>query len=218
MINEETTSPTSQNASRDKNSSNFWKELFKLVVISILIVIPFRLYIARPFIVDGASMYPIFKNGQYLIVDEVTYHFQTPERGSVLIFQYPKDTCEPFTKQLMDKKRSSCRKFIKRVIGLPGETVSIRDGKVTIINNDHPNGFTLDELYVQLPKEDSANYIVGQDEYFVMGDNRAASSDSRIWGTVPSRDIIGRPFLRVYPISILPGRAVYPSDISNNNP
>src|SRR3989338_4908551 len=90
------------------SSSNFWPELIKLILLSLIVVIPFRLYIAQPFIVDGASMDPTFRTGEYLIVDEVTYHFKTPERGSVLIFKYPKDP----------KKY-----FIKRVIGLPGETV-----------------------------------------------------------------------------------------------
>src|SRR3989344_8044498 len=89
---------------QDKSSSNFWRELIKLVLLSLFIVVPFRLYIAQPFIVDGASMDPTFKTGEYLIVDELTYHFRGPERGSILIFKYPGDP------------RKS---FIKRVIGLP---------------------------------------------------------------------------------------------------
>jgi len=174
----------------DKNSSNFWKELIKLIALSLLIVVPFRLFIAQPFIVDGASMDPTFKTGDYLIVDEFSYHFKTPERGSVLIFKYPKDP-----------KKS----FIKRVIGLPGETVSISDGKVTIINADYPGGFVLDEPYVKLNKKDSSRYILDIREYFVLGDNRLGSADSRIWGPVPEGNIIGRPFIRFLPPSLFPG-------------
>lgn len=174
----------------DKNSKNFWKELVKLVFFSLLIVIPFRMYVAQPFIVDGSSMDPTFETGNYLIVDELTYRFETPERGSVLIFKYPRDP------------RKS---FIKRVIGLPGETVSILDGQITIINADHPEGFKLDEPYVKLVKKDSVDYIIGENEYFVLGDNRLASADSRIWGPVPKENIVGRPIIRFFPLALFPG-------------
>lgn len=174
----------------DKSSSNFWQELIKLILLSILIVVPFRLYIAQPFIVDGASMDPTFDTGNYLIVDELTYYFTTPVRGSVLIFKYPKDP------------RKS---FIKRVIGLPEEKVSISEGRVTIVNEKNPDGFTLDEPYVKLEKKDSADYILGPHEYFLMGDNRFGSSDSRIWGPVPEKNIIGRPLIRLFPPALFPG-------------
>lgn len=168
----------------------FWKELLKLVIIAIVVVVPFRLYIAQPFIVDGASMDPTFKTGQYLIVDELTYHFRTPLRGSVMIFKYPKDTS---------------KFFIKRVIGLPGETLKINNGQVTIINSAHPKGFVLNEPYVKLPKSDNATYTLDSGEYFLMGDNRLGSADSRLWGPMPTKDIIGRPILRVWPPAVWPG-------------
>jgi len=173
-----------------EKKSDFWKELIKLVVIALVVVVPFRLYIAQPFIVDGASMDPTFSTGEYLIVDELTYHFRAPERGSVIIFKYPKDTS---------------KFFIKRIIGLPGETVTLKDGIVTITNHDFPNGFTLNEPYVKLPKSDNATYTLDQAEYFVLGDNRFGSADSRIWGPMPTKDIIGRPILRLWPPSIWPG-------------
>lgn len=171
-------------------NANFWKELVKLILLSLVIVIPFRLYIAQPFMVDGASMYPTFETGNYLIVDELSYNFKTPERGSVLIFKYPNNP-----------KKS----FIKRVIGLPGETVSISDGQVTIINASHPEGFLLDEPYVELTKKDSSDIILGLDEYFVLGDNRMASADSRSWGAVPEKNIVGRPLVGFFPPAIFPG-------------
>ena len=173
-----------------EKKSNVAKEIFKLVLIAVLIVVPFRLYVAQPFIVDGASMDPTFATGQYLIVDEFTYHFTTPARDSVLIFKYPKDPS---------------KYFIKRVIGLPNETVQLVNGKVTIINKDNPEGFVLDEPYVKLTKNDTATYTTGPGQYFVMGDNRFGSADSRLWGYVPSANIIGRPIFRLWPLAILPG-------------
>jgi signal peptidase I len=178
------------NNEMEKNLSNFWKETVKLIFISLLIVVPFRLYIAQPFIVDGASMSPTFGTGDYLIVDEVTYRFNTPARGSIVIFRYPKDT----------KKI-----FIKRVIGLPTETVSIYEGQVKITNTEHPEGLVLDEPYVKFGKKDNINFSLGRDEYFVLGDNRLGSADSRIWGAVPEKNIIGRPILRFFPPAFLPG-------------
>lgn len=176
-----------------KPQSNFWLELGKLIILSLVIVIPFRIYIAQPFIVDGASMDPTFKNGQYLIVDEVTYHFDDPKRGSVLIFRYPRDPS---------------KFFIKRVIGLPYETVSIKNGEVTIINSENPEGFTLDEPYVKFTKDDNLSYSLNDGEYFVMGDNRLGSADSRIWGPVPREDVVGRPIIRFYPFDFFPGQAI----------
>ena len=171
-------------------NSNFWKELIKLVFLSLLIVVPFRLYVAQPFVVEGASMDPTFETGDYLIVDEFSYHFRAPERGSVLIFKYPKDP-----------KKS----FIKRIIGLPNETVLISDGQVTVINTEHPNGLILDEPYVKFSKKESFKLVLGGDEYFVLGDNRPASADSRIWGAVPEKNIIGRPIVRFFPPALFPG-------------
>ncbi len=171
-------------------SSNFWKELIKLVLLSLLIVVPFRIYIAQPFIVDGASMDPTFSSGNYLIVDEITYRFRAPERGSVLIFKYP-----------VDPRKS----FIKRVIGLPGEKVSIVLGQVTITNAEYPDGFVLNEPYIKFIKKESADFSLGPKEYFVMGDNRLGSADSRMWGPVPEANIIGRPIIRLFPPALFPG-------------
>lgn len=184
----------------EKSSSNFWKELAKLTFISILIVVPFRLFIAQPFIVDGASMDPTFETGDYLIVDELTYRFRTPERGSVLIFKYP-----------IDPSKS----FIKRIIGLPGETISFLNGQITIINLEHPNGFILEEPYIKSVRKETADYILGTGEYFVLGDNRPLSADSRIWGPVPEKNIIGRPIFRLFPPAFFPGDDSDRADTTN---
>jgi signal peptidase I len=141
-------------------------------------------------------MDPTFETGQYLIVDELTFRFSEPERGQVIIMKYPKNL-DTF--------------FIKRIIGLPGETVKIKDGKVTIINKDHPQGLLLDEDYVssRYASHDDHFITLGSTQYFVMGDNRAQSSDSRSWGALERKLIVGRPLIRLLPVSkidLLPGK------------
>ena len=181
-------------SSPETNRSEFIKELFKLIVIAVIIVVPFRIFIAQPFIVDGLSMYPTFDNGEYLIIDEVSYRFHDPERGEVLVFKYPKDP----------------RKyFIKRIIGLPGETVEISGGQVSILPADGSEKLTLDEPYIEMPKSESLSYELGEGEYFVMGDNRAQSADSRLWGSVPRENVVGRPVLRFLPPTLFPGAMAY---------
>jgi signal peptidase I len=175
---------------RDQNGWLFIWDLVKVVVIALVIIIPIRYYVIQPFIVSGSSMEPTFENGQYLIVNELDYHIGKPQRGDVIVFKYPKNTSEY---------------FIKRVIGLPGEKVLIQNGKVIIYNTANPNGLTLDESYLPagLYTEATTDQAVtlGPDEYFVLGDNRPASSDSRFWGDVPSNDIVGKVVLRAYPFS-----------------
>lgn len=171
----------------------FFREMVEFAVIALLIVVPFRIFIAQPYIVNGASMDPTFETGDYLIVDQLTYRFSTPERGSVLIFKYPKDPSWY---------------FIKRVIGLPLETVEIKDGDITIKNSSHPEGFVLNEPYVKFAKIENGTFTLKADEYFAVGDNRLGSADSRMWGPVPSYDIVGRPVIQLFPlkkIGIFPG-------------
>lgn len=185
------------NPENNQNKSNGIVEIIKFAVIALIIVIPIRIYIAQPFIVSGASMDPTFRNGQYLIVDQITYRFEEPKRDDVIIFRYPRD---PKTF------------FIKRIIALPGETLIMDGGQIKIINKDNPEGFILDEKSY-ITKEhrttDTFTKTLGPTEYFVMGDNRPESSDSRIWGTLEKDLIVGRPLLRLLPLSkiaVLPGR------------
>ena len=185
----------------NKFRQSFLGELLQIVAISLIIVIPFRLYIAQPFLVSGPSMDNTFADGQYLIVDELTYELRNPQRGEVVIFHYPLDT----------KKY-----FIKRVIGLPGETIQIKNDTVTICEGDCATAkdkFVLNEPYVKLdkliPPRPDETITLKADEYFVMGDNRTVSSDSRIWGPVKRSLFSGRPFLRLIPlskISLFPGQ------------
>lgn len=178
----------------EEHGENFFIELLKIGVPVVIIVLVVRLWIAQPFIVSGSSMDPTFATGQYLLIDELSYRFHEPARGDVIIFKYPKDPSQY---------------FIKRIIGLPGETLLITDTSVTLLN---PNGTkeTLQEPYLQRRGNGAAmTVIVEPDEYFVMGDNRPDSSDSRYWGDLPREDIIGRAFLRLFPVSkleFLPGK------------
>ncbi len=174
------------------------KEIITLVILAVLIVVPIRVFIAQPFVVEGLSMYPTFDDKDYLIVDELSYRFHAPARGDVIIFRYPGNP-SVF--------------YIKRVIGLPGEQVSIREGIVTVTKASGEN-LTLTEPYVVA---EDATYTdtttLGPDQYFVMGDNRPKSSDSRVWGPLPKDDIIGRAYVRVYPFGdagFLPGAALLP--------
>lgn len=162
-------------------------EIVRFAIIALIIVVPIRMFIAQPFIVSGASMEDTFHSGEYLIVDQLSYHFDTPKRGEVIIFRYPEDTS---------------KFFIKRVIGIPGDTISIRDDTVRISNTEHPDGFTLTEPYVEsMRPSGTVEETLGDGEYFVMGDNRDQSSDSRTWGILTQEKIIGRAFLRLFPVS-----------------
>lgn len=173
------------------------KDLFTLALLIVLVVIPIRTFIVSPFVVDGDSMYPTFKNLDYLIIDEIVYRFRTPARGDVVVFRYP---------------ANPSIFYIKRVIGLPGETVSINRGVVTITTADGRK-LSLPEPYI---KHEDATYTKSttllDDEYFVMGDNRPNSSDSRVWGPLSRKDIIGRVDLRLLPPSdmgFFPGKTSY---------
>jgi signal peptidase I len=178
-----------------KKQPNFFIEICKFTIIILFFVVPFRIFVAQPFIVNGASMDPTFAHGQYLIVDQVTYHFTDPKRGDVIVFRYPNDPS---------------KFFIKRIIGLPGETITIEEGVVSVRNNDTLESIILTEPYVVFEKSDSVARTLHDDEYFVMGDNRGNSSDSRVWGALNEEFIVGKPALRLLPlnkISIHPGKA-----------
>jgi len=165
---------------------SFLWETAKLVLISLVIIIPLRYYVVQPFFVLGASMEPTFENGDYLIIDEISYRLSEPEREDVVVFKYPYDT-----KQY----------YIKRIVGLPGEIVSFKDGKIIIKNKENPDGFFLDENYILNEKETfgGGEVKLGHDEYFVLGDNRGASSDSRRWGPLEDEFLIGKVVVRIFP-------------------
>ena len=163
-------------------------ETIKVVVISLAIILPIRYYLVQPFFVKGASMESNFEDGDYLLVDEISYRFSEPARGDVIIFRYPGD-------------RSQF--YIKRIIGLPDETIETKDNEVIIYNTDNPDGFVLSENYLDLDQKTLGNMLMRLDdnEYFVLGDNRLHSSDSRRWGPVNKTLITGKAFLRAWPFN-----------------
>ncbi len=177
-------------------------EMVKVLVLAALVIIPIRAFLFQPFFVQGSSMEPNFDDGEYLVVSEFGYKytkipvlnmevhpFRELVRQEPVVFRFPKDP-----KQF----------FIKRVIGLPGESVEIKKGKVYIYNKIHPDGYELDEsayLDPALKTSDLPKTAVGESEYFVLGDNRTFSYDSRAFGPIEKTAVIGEVLLRAWPIS-----------------
>lgn len=181
----------------EEKTTNFIKELLTFAIIAIVIVLPIRFFVAKPFIVNGDSMYPTFETGNYLIVDQISYRFNQPKRGDVVVFKFPEDTS---------------KFFIKRIIGLPGEVVTIEGTNVYILKKDSDKRELLDEDYITLNRDTFVTKKLSEDEYFVMGDNRLASLDSRAWGPLKENYIVGRAYIRLLPfnlIGLLPGSIDY---------
>lgn len=188
-------------------AQSFW-ELMRFVLIALTIVFLIRSFVVDPFIVSGSSMVPTFENGDYLIVDELSYKLSNPKRDDVVVFQYPGDPKNNPKRNFVLKFFDPGKYFIKRVIGLPGETIDIKGNDVTITNEKYPQGFKLDQPFVKNIANDNIHIELKNDEYFVIGDNRSGSSDSRAWGPVKRGFFTGKAFLRLLPISkinILPG-------------
>lgn len=162
-------------------------DVIKIVVLSLAIVLPVRYFLIQPFSVKGASMEPTYYDGEYLVVDEISYRFREPDRGEVVVLRNPKLSSEF---------------FIKRIIGLPNETIDIENGEVKISNAAHPDGFILRETYLpdSLVTSGFRHTVLGSTDYFVMGDNRGASLDSRAIGPIPRGNIVGRTWIRAWPL------------------
>jgi signal peptidase I len=165
-------------------------ELVKIVVILTMVGYLVHVFIITLFIVDGASMEPNYFDREYMLVDKISYNFSKPARGDVVIFSYPG---EP------DKK------FIKRIIGLPGEIIEIKNDRLYLENKKYSGLLNESYLPSEMPTPTETESIsmikkVGKDEYFVLGDNRLNSSDSRIWGLLPRENIIGKALITIWPI------------------
>lgn len=164
----------------------FVTEVLHVIIISLAIIVPVRYFLIQPFYVKGASMEPNFYDHEYLIIDEFSYRLHEPRRGEIVVFRYPNDPRQY---------------FIKRVIAVPGDRIKVTGGKVTLFNDENPGGEHLDEtsyLGVVFTAGD-IDLSLGAGEYFLMGDNRAASLDSRIFGPVARSFIVGRVWLRGWP-------------------
>ncbi|MFZ2154389.1 MAG: signal peptidase I [Candidatus Moraniibacteriota bacterium] len=176
----------------------FFLEIVKIFILAVVVIWPIRMFIFQPFFVQGASMEPNFQDGQYLIVNELGYKqidikinkinsFKEIKRGDVIVFRYP-----------LNPKQF----FIKRIVGLPGERIRVDKGEVFIYNETNPEGFKLEEDYLNadlITKGDN-DYVIKNDEYYVMGDNRNHSSDSRMWGPIKDSNVIGKVLLRAWPL------------------
>ena len=160
-------------------------ETIKIVVVSLLIILPPVFYNSAVFCA-WESMFPSFNDKDYLIVDELSYRFNNPQRGEVIVFRYPQDPSQY---------------YIKRIIGMPEETVEVKDGKVVIYSRDNPLGSELREKYLEENTPGDMKIKLDDNEYFVMGDNRDASSDSRRWGPLYKHLIVGKAWFRVWPVS-----------------
>lgn len=175
------------------------RSLIITIIVILALAFGIRLFVAAPYLVEGSSMEETFHTFDYLMVDRLSYDFAAPQRGDVIVLKFPLDTS---------------RTFIKRIIGLPGDTVIMRGETVEIRNAAHPEGFVLNEPYVspQHETDTNMNVTLKAGQYFVLGDNRKESADSRYWGILPADDIIGKPILRLYPfnqLGIYPGQARY---------
>ncbi len=157
------------------------REVLEVLVLTVLLFLGARLLVQN-YRVDGPSMMPTLYNHEYILVDKALYYVASPHRGDVIVFAFPRDTTQD---------------YVKRVIGVPGDTVSVaQDGSVTV------NGDPIQEPYVNdlLNPYLAQTWHLGKNQYFVLGDNRGNSSDSRDWGPVPRNDIIGKASLVYWPL------------------
>jgi signal peptidase I len=174
-----------------KFSTRLWHyfgEMLQIALVVTAIVLPIRYFLIQPFYVEGASMEPNFEDHEYLIIDEITYRLREPVRGEIAVFRYP---------------NNPSLFFIKRIVGLPGETIKLENGTITIKTADNEK-IILDEKEY-LPTETitagEKNITLGDDEFFVLGDNRSNSLDSRVFGPVPRKNVVGRVVLRGWPLN-----------------
>lgn len=174
----------------------FLFEVLQIALVAIVLIVVVRFFIIKPFVVQGGSMEPNFFHDEYLIIDEISFRFRDIKRGEIVVFRPPIQE-DQF--------------YIKRVIGLPGETLELNDGQITIFNETHPNGFVLREDYINEHSNGKDRVTMGENEYYLMGDNRGASMDSRNFGPVSDDSIVGRAWVRGLPISRIGGikRPIY---------
>lgn len=169
-------------------------EVVKTVAFIILAAVIIRAFLVQPFFVQGQSMETNFHNGNYLLVNQLSYKFGQPQRGDVVVFKAPPEPSE---------------NYIKRIVGLPGETVELKNGQVVVYNAEHRGGVVLDEDGYEpdgvetQPESNETRWELGSNQYFVLGDNRdpGKSSDSRAWGPLDKNLLVGKAWLRVYPLA-----------------
>ncbi|MBI2888633.1 MAG: signal peptidase I [Candidatus Liptonbacteria bacterium] len=162
-------------------------EVFEIAFVAVGSVFLVRTFLVQPFVVSGSSMAPNLENGDYLLIDELTYRFRAPERGEVVVFRY---------------QHNQATYFIKRIIGLPGERVQIKNNQISVTPQGATNPVALKELYLPpgVVTGGDAEYLLNDREYFVLGDNRSFSFDSRSWGFLEAKDMVGIARVRLWPL------------------
>ncbi len=185
--------PGSSDTSFFSSLGLFFLEVIKIVVLAGITIGLVRTFLFKPFYVKGKSMEPNFHENEYLIIDKLTYrlrtlqHQENVQRGEVVVIVSPVNPTEH---------------YLKRVIGLPGERVSIKEGQIIIYNSEFPQGFVLQETYLAEPTpRTDKNFVLTDLQYFVMGDNRDESFDSRGFGPIDRQSIVGRAWFRGWPFS-----------------
>lgn len=173
----------------------FFLDIIETVVIALSIFLIVYLFIMQPHQVNGASMFPAYEDGEYLLTDKISYRMHVPQRGDVIVFRAPEAAQCP--------EGTGCD-FIKRIIGLPGDTIEVKSDSIYV------NGTLLEEPYLpQGTPSRPGTYTqngpvkIAEGEYFVLGDNRNHSSDSRTWGQVPEKNIVGKVFFRYWPPQLI---------------
>jgi signal peptidase I len=163
-----------------KHSSHLVREIIETLALTFIIFVVIH-FTVQNYMVDGTSMQPGLNTNQYVLVNKLAYLFHAPERGDVIVFHWPVDTNKD---------------LIKRVIGVPGDVIVIDRTRVRV------NGILLTESYITAPANPLGNkWVVPPNNYFVMGDNRLVSDDSRDWGFVPKSYIIGKAVLVYWPLN-----------------
>lgn len=180
--------PLPFNLDRSKVKSEL-REWLEAIVIALIMALVIRAFVVQAFKIPSGSMYPTLKIGDRLFVNKFIYRFRDPQRWDIIVFKYPEDPSKD---------------FIKRLIGLPGETIEIRNGLLLVngIKQFLPNEI-LGNVYYNTEEGDygaiNQKIVVPPDHYYVLGDNSGNSRDSRMWGFVSKKELVGRAFVRWWP-------------------
>lgn len=171
-------------------------DLKKTLIIVLVVYFVIKSYIAQPFLVRGRSMEQTLSDGDYLVVDQLSYNIFNPKRSDIVVFH------TEFIQGGAEKEY-----YIKRIIGIPGDRVVIKDGNVILYKNNSDTPTLLKEPYIieglKTISQDPIDVILSENQYFVLGDNRGNSSDSRYWGVLNKQYIIGKPVIRLFPFNAI---------------